>query len=119
MVIAAAGEDRRLGAGIRTDGFDFEDRMRVVVQASYQAVVNFIRNAKRIQRSKHFLEVLSRGFVEIVAEPRSTFENRAFGIHLAVENSQRILFQAAVAIAAELIDMRRKVFLQSSPVGSS
>ena len=99
-VIASAAEHGILRAEIAVH--DFERGAHVVIEAAHQARLDFERDAAIGQIGLHRREVRLADFAEVVENRRQLFDDRLIFRNLAIEHAQRIGFDAALAIRAQL-----------------
>ncbi len=93
--------------------------MGVVVKTAHQVVIHPVWNAHLIEQLHNGIEVFAAFLVEVVGHLRSVFHAFLIVVNLAVEQAQRILFITALAVGAQIIHIRGKVFLQGFAVSVS
>ena len=109
-VVAAAGAHRTLRAELGRQ--PLENGVRVVVEPAHQARVEHVADAHGVEMPAQPLEVLARLLVEVLGQHRRAGDHVLQLRILAVENAQRIAFEAPQAVGIEARLVRREVFDQ-------
>src|SRR6185369_2201842 len=109
-VVAAARTNGSLRAEL--GGQPLENGVRIVVEPAHQARIEHVLDADRIEMPAQPGEMLTRLFVQVLREYWRAGDHVLQLRILAVENAQRIAFEAPQAVGVELRLMAREVLDQ-------
>ena len=105
-VVTAAGTDGILAA--ERVGDPLEHRARVVVEAAHQPRIHGVGDAERIEAGAQLREMLLRLGVEVIGEHRRVADDGLRGRMFAVEDAQRVAFEAALAVLIQRVEVLRE-----------
>jgi len=86
-------------------GYNLEDRTRVVIQTSHEAVIECEGNADCFEQSPEFPEVGGAVFAEVVCDGWGAGNNRLAALLFAVEKAEGVPIEAGATISADAVEL--------------
>ena len=92
--------------------YELENRSCIVIQTSYDIRVDSVRNADRLKSCLESFEVSLAVITKVIDESRCILDDVLAAVDLAVDHSQRVLFESCLAVLTHSTYVRSEMILE-------